>query len=111
MIKKIWFIFGLAVVIVMIITAIKFSSKNDSTTNAGYNLQTIKIENGWGYEILLGEKVFISQQNVPAIAGNHLFSTENDAKKVGELVLLKLQHKNSPTITKDDLAKLKINWK
>lgn len=104
--RRRWFLFCLAVIVIITITAVFFKSKNPAKSQ--FSLQIIQIDGGWRYEILADNKTYISQKYIPAIEGNQLFTDKEDAIKVGQLVLNKLQNKHSPTITKEDLAKLKI---
>ena len=71
-------------------------------------LQSIKINNGWGYVITNSGKIIIRQSVIPVISKSKNFNTEKEALAVGQLVLKKLKSDNSPTITKNDLILLKI---
>ena len=71
-------------------------------------IQSIKINNGWGYYITKNEKIIIKQTVIPVISKNKSFQTERDALSIGQLVLKKLDSNLSPTITKNDLILLKI---
>jgi hypothetical protein len=104
--RRRWFLFCLAVIVIITITAALFKVKNPAKSQ--FSLQVIQLDGGWGYEILADNKAYISQKYIPAIEGNHFFDNKNDARKVGRLVLDKLQCKLSPTISKEDLVKLKI---
>ncbi len=73
-----------------------------------YQLQTIKVNNGWGYTITLGDKTIIKQTIIPVISKEKSFETEKDALKLGTLVLDKLNHDLSPSITKKDIILLAI---
>ena len=64
---------------------------------------------GWGYEILVGGKIFIHQQFIPAIAGKKAFLTREDAMKTASLVIKKLVGNQPPAITCNDLDSLKIS--
>ena len=66
---------------------------------------------GFGYSITLQGKLFIKQQTIPAIEGNMPFCDSLDAVKVSTLVVQKIKAKQAPTITKQDLATLKIKTK
>ena len=105
MIKR-WLVWALAATVIIIITVAAFNERNPINTQ--YSLQVIQLDNGWGYEIITDNKVFILQKYIPVIPGNHLFENKNDAAKVGQLVLYKLQNNLSPTITLEDLNKLKL---
>ena len=74
----------------------------------GLNLESIKTPNGWGYTIKYNDKIIIKQSIIPAIPSQKSFESEEDALKVGNLVLQKLKAKTSPTITKKDLILLSI---
>jgi hypothetical protein len=51
-----------------------------------------KLESGgFGYRIIIQNKMFISQDNIPAINQNLPFKTSEEAALVGQLVLQKLQ--------------------
>lgn len=75
---------------------------------ADFNLESIKTPNGWGYIIKNNDKIIIKQSIIPVIENQKSFKTEEEALKVGNLVLKKLKHKIAPTITKKDLILLSI---
>ncbi|HLX90700.1 MAG TPA: DUF4907 domain-containing protein [Puia sp.] len=63
---------------------------------------------GWGYEILTDGKVYIRQDFVPAIPGRHAFPSREKALRVGKAVLDKIEHKQMPVMTLDELKKMGI---
>lgn len=71
-------------------------------------LQSIKSGLGWGYTITYNEKIIINQTVIPVISYSKSFKSEEEALKVGNLVLQKLKDNLSPTVTKKDLILLKI---
>src|SRR6516162_1942723 len=71
-------------------------------------VRSIKVDSGWGYDILKDSKVYIHQVYVPAIPGRHPFKTEADALKVGHEVLARLSTSTLPTISARDLKDLGI---
>ena len=70
--------------------------------------ETFRTNSGWGYSISYKEKTIIKQSIIPVISDNKSFATEEDALKVGQLVVEKLNQQTSPTVTKNDLILLKI---
>ena len=72
------------------------------------NLESIKTPTGWGYVIKNNDRIIIKQSIIPVIPSQKSFETEQQALKVGNLVLQKLKDKTSPTITKKDLILLSI---
>lgn len=71
-------------------------------------MQTYQTEEGWGYRILKNTKPIINQYRIPAIQDKHAFPSEKSATIVGEKVLEKIQLKEMPSISVDDLIKLMI---
>jgi hypothetical protein len=71
-------------------------------------VRSIKVDSGWGYDIVKDAKVYIHQVYVPAIPGRHPFKTEADALKVGHEVLARLSTSTLPTISARDLKDLGI---
>lgn len=68
---------------------------------------------GYGYDILMGDKLYIHQPNVPALPGNDGFETEEDAQRVAELVIFKIKNNIvPPTIDVKELDSLgiKLRW-
>ncbi len=73
-------------------------------------IESFKTTSGWGYSIASNDKVLIKQSIIPVINETKSFSTEEDALKVGNLVIGKLNQNISPTVTKNDLILLKIKF-
>ena len=66
-------------------------------------VRSIKVDSGWGYDILKDAKVYIHQIYIPAIPGRHAFKSETDALRVGREVLSRLSTNTLPTISARDL--------
>ena len=77
-------------------------------TKPDLNLDSIKTPTGWGYTIKHNDKIIIKQSIIPVIPNQKSFESEEEALKVGNLVLEKLKQQTSPTITKKDLILLSI---
>ncbi len=65
---------------------------------------------GWGYDIYLDNNKIIHQPIIPAIEGMKSFKTKEDALKIGNFSISKIQNKNNglPTISIIELDSLKI---
>lgn len=74
-----------------------------------YVAETFEINGGWGYCILKNNKIIIKQTHIPTIPERIRFKSQEDANKVGQLVLERIKNNLPPTITKNDLFLLKIN--
>jgi hypothetical protein len=64
---------------------------------------------GWGYNILIDEKMYIHQPNIPAVMGNNGFPTEEKARKAGEFVANKIKNNIiPPAVTAEELDSLQV---
>jgi len=79
-----------------------------SSPHVRYDLNVVKHEQGWGYEILRDHKPFIYQQYIPAIEGNKAFADKRSAKKTGRLVISKLRHHQMPAVSQEELKELGV---
>ena len=70
-------------------------------------------ENGhWAYKIKLNAKVIIKQEHIPAVNGIQYFKNQEDAFKVGDLVLKKLlkNSKEFPDISINEIDSLQVKY-
>jgi len=70
---------------------------------AEYALQIKQKDSFWIYEIYTNDELFIRQEYIPAVKGKQVFKTEEDAKKIGKLVVSKLSQNLFPVISQKDL--------
>jgi Domain of unknown function (DUF4907) len=77
----------------------------------------VKTESGWGYKIFLGteeikdtstDRIYIRQDYIPGKPGKQAFTSEADALRVANLVILKIGSGLMPTITLPELDSLGI---
>ncbi|WP_411029276.1 DUF4907 domain-containing protein [Spongiimicrobium sp. 3-5] len=68
----------------------------------------IKVNNGYGYQILNGDSLLIEQKYIPAAVGIRHFVSRKDAQLVAELVKYKLLKGKSPAISAQELNDLNI---
>jgi hypothetical protein len=90
------------------------TAQNNSTNNTKVNNQKIdykiveSINNTWGYDIFINNKLKIHQTTIPSLSGNDGFKTKKSAIKTAELVISKIKNgEMPPTITTDELKKIK----
>lgn len=63
----------------------------------------------WGYDIILNDKLYIHQPNIPSVSGNDGFKTKEDAIKTGEFVAYEIRnHILPPTVTPEQLDSLGV---
>ena len=94
------------VFIVLLITIGGYFAKVES--NGNYELELVATENGWGYTVYLDQKLIIKQLSIPGLQGRTPFKTKADAKKIGSLVIKKLNDGVMPVISKNELYQHQI---
>lgn len=106
MFKKYW-VYGLLIASLAFFVYKKFIYKPKTI-----DYKIVKLSNGWGYNILENNKVFISQTTIPAAKGYQVFKTEKDAQVIANLVVQKMlvDKKGMPNITLEDLDSCKIEF-
>jgi Domain of unknown function (DUF4907) len=105
MIKKYW-VYGLLLFSISFFIYKKFLSQDNSL-----QVKTFAVQQGWGYDILVNNKVFIHQEIIPSIQGKKYFVSKQEAESVGELVVSKMKQGKGggfPEITEADIDSLKI---
>ncbi|MFN8145020.1 MAG: DUF4907 domain-containing protein [Bacteroidia bacterium] len=64
---------------------------------------------GFGYDVLMGGKLYIHQPHIPAIQGNKGFANEANARKAGEFIVSKLKRNiMPPSVSKEELDSLGV---
>src|SRR6185436_19412922 len=72
-------------------------------------VNTFSENNQWGYDIILNDKLYIHQPNIPSVSGNNGFKTKEDALKTGEFVAYEIRnHIMPPTVTPEQLDSLGV---
>ena len=78
------------------------------TGSSPFKIESFKTKTGWGYTIATKDRILIKQSIIPVINETKSFTTEEDALKIGNLVIERLNNDLPPTVTKNDLILLKI---
>lgn len=64
---------------------------------------------GWGYDIFEGSKMVVHQPTIPAVQGMKGFKSEEDALKIADLVIRKLeQGMMPPTVSVEEMQELGV---
>ncbi len=74
--------------------------------NNTFKVNTYKSGDGWGYDVLVKNKVYIHQPFLPAVEGNIPFENKSTARKTGDLVVKKLKKHKLPTITREEVKSI-----
>lgn len=80
------------------------------STPRNINLEIFEHEKGWGYKIYLDSVLFISQETIPGLTGSNQFTSYDDAKQCGELVVKKLNGNQRFAISRYELDSMNISY-
>lgn len=106
-IKKNWVY--LLFLVAAILAATRFCSRETEKEGVMHlSMRTFPVNNGWGYELLTNDSVYIRQEFIPAITGKKAFATKEDAEKTAGLALRKLHTTRFPMITLKELDSLGV---
>ncbi len=83
---------------------------NQTVTNKSKTLhsEVIDLNDGYGYQIKVGNKIVILQEYIPGFPGKQKFASEEEALKTANLVLSKLKEGKSPVLSPSEMEKLDI---
>lgn len=84
------------------------SKEKEIRDSSRINISIYRVDNGFGYSISNNNKILIKQNYIPAIKTKQPFSNFNDAQSIANLVKKRIENRQSPRITKEDLDSLKI---
>lgn len=82
-------------------------SKRTVKKNSRFSSVVFSGLNGWGYDILVGDSVFIHQESIPAIGNRKGFPEKEQAEKAARLVLKKLENSGKlPTLSRFEVEEI-----
>jgi hypothetical protein len=71
-----------------------------------YEVSLFKSGDGWGYDIMKKDQIYIHQPYMPAFEGQVPFRNKISARKTGRLVAKKIRHHKSPAVTREELKSI-----
>jgi predicted Holliday junction resolvase-like endonuclease len=102
-------IIGLSIVLIAILAIFIFQSQAEKKPiKIEWTMETIQVENGWGFTLLMNGKVNIKQDRIPAIPGKTPFSSEESARQIGEIMLKRIKNNERPSISKSELIEFGV---
>ena len=103
MIKRKRFFTGSALFLALILIGIIYAERGHFRL---YRVDVYRVDKGWGYDIILKNKVYIHQPFIPAIEGKKPFPDKKSARRTGELVITKLKDHKPPAVSKEELKSI-----
>ena len=86
--------------------------KREKERNKDYvqlELQAIQTASGWGYDITADKKLYIHQDIIPVWPDRHSFRTKEQALTIGRKVMDRINRKQLPDVTLQDLEEAGID--
>lgn len=97
----------LALVVLGVVTGYLFYQQRQPQHR--YRVSVFSGPGGWGYDILQNNRPFIHQPTVPGQPGQAGFVSEEQARRVGERVVEKIEQTRAmPTLSNDELRQLGV---
>lgn len=97
-------IIGLSILIAAVILITRWHSSSNRPHRITSEVH--KVVNGWGYDILVDDKILIRQESIPVLQQQQAFATPIQAEKTARLVIQKLQAGQHPALSTFDLEKV-----
>lgn len=73
-----------------------------------FQVNVFKVGDGFGYDITADNNILIKQENIPAIQQQKKFISYRQAEKAANVVVKKLNNRENPSISIEELKKLGI---
>jgi Domain of unknown function (DUF4907) len=71
-----------------------------------FESKIFRVTNGWGYDILVNDKLLIHQESVPAKRGQNGFAQKEQAQKTANLVINKIERGLNPALTTFEIEQI-----
>jgi len=73
------------------------------TLRDGIYVRAFRVEEGWGYQVEVNEKVYIYQPFIPGRSDKKAFPDRKSALKTGKLVETKLKQGVNPAVSSEEI--------
>jgi hypothetical protein len=98
-------VIALSAIIAVSIVFIQWRSKYTSP----YKSRIYTVTNGWGYDILVKDTLFIHQESIPAIEGNKPFGRRTQAMEAASRIISKLKKGESPSFSQSEIEQIRLS--
>ena len=93
------FVIGLSALVACSFWVVPLMKKSETV----FSYKIFKTADGWGYDILVNDELFIHQELIPAIQGQTGFQTKMQAEQAARLIINKMERGQLPTVTTFEL--------
>ena len=94
---------------VAISVTIIISPCNKYRNYSSYESLVYPVKEGWGYDILVKDTVFIHQESVPALEGNKPFIKREHAAEAARQLISKLKKGESPSFSRSEIKRIIVS--
>ena len=90
----------------------KQSYEKRQTSHAdSIEISLLQFDSGWGYNILINNKLYIHQPHIPAVSGNQLFQSKEDAEHTANVMVNKIRNNEMPpSVSVQELESLGVKF-
>ena len=99
-------VIGIATIISVLILIFGGPQKNYPEKSDKLSYNTFYIKSGWGYDIMMNDRMVIHQELIPALTVQKGFEKKEDAEKAAQLVIQKIRHNQSPALKESEVLKI-----
>jgi hypothetical protein len=98
-----WLIIGASVALSACICIITIKEQQ---TKKNISAKIFSGSNGWGYDILVDNKLFIRQESIPSLPGKKGFASKQQAEQTAQLIINKMKGGQFPTVTTFEIERI-----
>ncbi|MBX2826574.1 MAG: DUF4907 domain-containing protein [Flavobacteriaceae bacterium] len=111
--KKISYLAVVSIIFTVVLSITLLTTPNWDTSPTEYHSRIAQVSDSqqWYYEIYQNNQLIIKQKHIPGVKGIQHFKSKEEAWKVAEVVLEKLEKGDSPSVSKKELEELSITFK
>jgi hypothetical protein len=80
-----------------------------SRHSSPYESWVYPVADGWGYDILVNDTLFIHQESIPALEGNKPFANKAQAMEAASQLISKLQKGESPSFSRSEIERIRLS--
>jgi hypothetical protein len=88
---------------------IVYAITHQATQSGKIKVRTYQVSEGWGYQVIVKDKVYIDQPFIPVLQGKKAFPDRKSASRAGNMVKQKLLNRELPALTGEDLKHLGLD--
>ncbi len=94
---------------IVLVAIIAFNFSRYLTSAHHLKVRPYQVDKGWGYQLLVKDKVIIDQPFVPVIPGRKAFPDKRTASRAGRMVKERMINQELPALKREDLFEIGLD--